>query len=99
MLFFSVCNNTHPPHFSPNAMRADFNLSRPKEASSCVKEWQKNASAEAWTSKLSINIKDQIFKYERLMFHLPRRKGRKVQMSSSMCQSTTCLFLMSKEPG
>lgn len=26
---------THPPHFSPKAMSADFNLSRPREANSC----------------------------------------------------------------
>ncbi len=28
-------SRTHPPHLSPKAMRADFNLSRPRDASSC----------------------------------------------------------------
>lgn len=34
----SAHKHAYPPHFSPNAMRADFNLSRPKEANSCRKD-------------------------------------------------------------
>lgn len=86
---------SYPPHFSPNAIRADFNLSRPSEANSCVKEEIDYQQRHKWACSVTIN-EMKWKKYEVLnFFYLPRRKSRQVEMSSCMCERTTCLFLQS----
>lgn len=84
-------------------MRADFNLSRPKDANSCWKKLKINkievrVSREDYISKHKLSVYKCYRQADRQTCdsHLPRREGREVQMSSGMRQSTACLFLTSR---
>jgi len=83
--------NSHPPHFSPNAMRADFNLSRPKEANSCGKE-QHQLRCEEATLVVFFLIKDT-----RALNVLPPKKKRprgpdELQHVSKHCSSLSTVI-------
>jgi hypothetical protein len=47
----------YPPHFRPRAIRADFNLSRPREANSSQEEKaERSRWAPAWVRALLVSF-------------------------------------------